>query len=159
MKTYKYSKCSFFIQLFLIAGLITLLLYFEYMFNKSRFVNRVFFLAVFLIASTPFVISIFKRKIILNTEHVEFISFFNSVYTSKKERDFSVMYRYITKIERKKSIIPQKISLKITVKGRSKPIFVEYNMVGYKELFRNLCVKVQEFNPNVYIESEIWEYI
>lgn len=159
MKVYKYSRVSFVIQMVLIIGLIALLLFICYKFNIERFAYRSVFLVLLLIISIPFVISVYKRKIILKDEIIHFISFFDSIYTSRKERDFSVKYVDIKSIELKKVFIPQKASLKIKVKNRSKLIFIEFNMVNHKELFEDLCYRVKQQNPDAYIDKRIYQYI
>ena len=158
MKTYKYSKCSFFAQLFSVLALITVLLFLEYKFNYARFFNRAIFLALFLVICIPFAVSVFKRKIVIRNEDVVFISFFNSVYTSKSERDFAVNYADIKSIEVKKSPIPKLMSLKLTVKNRSKAVFIEYNFKNHKELYKDLCDSVKRNNPEAFIDKRIYSY-
>ncbi|MGN0543645.1 MAG: hypothetical protein ACI4JG_09375 [Acutalibacteraceae bacterium] len=158
MKTYAYKKSAYFIQLFFVLGLIALLLLFEYKFNSSRFLNRCVFLAIFLVICIPFAVSVFRKKVILNDESICFISFFNSFYIPKNQRDFSVKYSDIKSIEFKKSFIQKRKSLKIKANNRTNNIYIEYNMVNHKELFKNLCELVKQQNPNASIDESIFDY-
>ena len=158
MKTYKYSKLSFFVQLFSILALIAALLFLEYKYNYARFLNRTIFLALFLVICIPFAVSVFNRKIIIKDEDAVFISFFNSAYTSKAERNFAIKYTDIKSIEIKKSFIPQLMSLKLTAKNRSKAVFIEYNFKNHKELYKDLCDSVKSNNPEAFIDEKIYSY-
>lgn len=158
MKTYKYNKCSFFIQLFSVISLILVLLFLEYKFNYARFFNRAIFLVLFLVICIPFAVSVFKRKIVIGDEAVVFISFFDSAYTSKSKRNFTVNYADIKSIEIKKPSIPKLISLKVMVKNRSKAIYIEYNFKNHKELYKELCDSVKSNNPEAFIDKRIYSY-
>ncbi len=158
MKKFSYSKISFVIQLFFAVISVLVLIFVQNKFKNDDNTIKMVILIALLGSYLPFIVSVCKRTIVLTPEMINFYSFFNSIYTPKKKRDFFVRYSDITSIEAKKSIIPKRMSIKIKTRNRSNPIFIEYNMVDHKELFKSICESVQISNPEAYIDKQILRY-
>lgn len=155
MKTYKYSKISYAIQLVFLI-LITLgMLFISSLSNKGNYIIKVGGLLFLIVLYIPFMVSVVKRKIVIEQNCVNFFSF----YLNNRALDFSVLYKDIIKIEAKKTLVPKRISIKLTVVSKQSPIFIEYNMVNHKELYSNLIINTVKANSNVFIEPTILDYI
>ena len=155
MKKYKYSKISYAVQLIFLLLLTFGLLFVSLLSNKGDFIVKVGGLVLLILIYIPFMVSVFKREIVLEQKCVNFFSF----YVNNKASDFSVLYEDILKIEAKKTLIPKRISIKLTIASRQTPVFIEYNMVNHKELYSELIKNTVESNSKVFVDSSILDYI
>lgn len=158
MKTYKYSKLAFAIQCVAVVLLIGGLLAFELYTNDFKFSVTFWGLVIFAIICFPFLISIGKRKITTDDNSICFYSFFNSIYTSKEERNFKVNFSGISRIDFKKTFLSKKITLKIKVSSRSNFVFIEPFMNNHIELYKEICENVMKNNPDAYISPTVLRY-
>lgn len=159
MNIYRYGKLAYAVQIIIILILIVAIIVFENFINPDNLLLMSVALAFFLIITFPYLIGISKRKVVIENDSISFFSFFSSLYTNKQERNFNIPFASISRIEYKKTIIPNKITLKISAQNRSNIIFIEPFMENHKELFSEICNKVKSANPHAYISPTVVRYI
>ncbi|MBR2730544.1 MAG: hypothetical protein IKD72_00975 [Clostridia bacterium] len=156
-KEFKYSTVAYCVQLLLYFLLIGFVLYrFVFMDHQPNF-SRGIGVAILLLAASPALYSIRKKKLLIS-DKLWFYSFYYDIKPTKEKGLFPVEYSSITSLELRRFFLPWMKMLRVTVRGRERPVLVEPFMNHHKELYQTIVEAVRENNPEAYIASEIEHY-
>lgn len=156
-KEFKYSAAAYYVQLLLYLLLIGFVLYrFVFRDHQPHF-SRGIGVAILLFAVAPSFYSIRKKKIVVS-DKISFDSFFFEIKPAKESASFSVEYTSVAGLELKRFFLPWLKMLRVTVRGRRRPILVEPFMRNHKELYQTIADAVRANNAEAYIASEIAHY-
>ena len=157
-KEFKYSMVAFCAQMLFLLLLIGFMLYLfvfkDHQLNFSRSIG----VAIFLFATVPAAYSIRKKKIVIS-DKIWFYSFFLEIKPTKEKALFSVEFGSITSLELRRFFLPWMKMLRVTVRGRERPILIEPFMNNHKVLYKAIVDVVRKSNSKAYIASEIEHYI
>lgn len=158
MKIYKYRKSFFIIGCLFVQLLLVLIVAFGENIGVSEkgltkaLVGGTGFLVVFLgIYSGEY----FNRYVEIADEYVRFNSF--RFKMMKNTISLNVRYEDVLSVEAKKLPIIGIYGLKLRVKNFGHTIVITHSFCKHKELFSELCKRVKNANPNVFIENIVKE--
>ena len=151
---YTYKKSCMFFWLFLCISPATVFLMYIYSVDRDIiFVFRmIFILLIFFGYFIPVCAKEYvKRSVVFKIETVVFDSF----RIAKKVRNFTVRYEDVLSLETTK--IPLLGIYKVSVRAKNVPwpIPVTWCMAHKNELFSELCKRVQDNNPDAYIDNRL----
>lgn len=113
----------------------------------------------FVAFSAFYIIEELKKYISINDDHIYFNLFkFNKIKIMKTS-SFGVRYEDIIGIESKFVPVLGLISININAKNIPERIKISFSFRKYKKLYAEIVKRVKRYNPDVYIDSELEEYL
>ncbi len=96
-----------------------------------------------------------KRKIILKPTSMQLSSY----HIDRAYRDAEIDFASVERIGKCFSFNMKGTALNLRVSGYEKDILVDATMEDYKELFREICKRAKQCNPDVKISKKVIEYL
>lgn len=125
--------------------------------SDIRSLNKGF---IFFVAFSSFyVIEELKKYIIINDDHVYFNLFKFKKIKIMKNSSFGVRYEDIIGIDSKFIPVLGLVSIKINAKNIPERIKISFAFSKHKKLYSEIVKKSKIYNPDVYIDSKLEEYL
>lgn len=160
---YKYSKIAF-ICCAMVTGFISFALLFFYGYIIGAEEDQ--YLKVFFICSIFFAFCVFmftgeytNKYVELFDESVRFNSFRFKDVRMKKAIAFSVKYEDIISVNVRTLPIIGIWAISIKAKNLPQRVTVSFCFKKHREFYYNFCKRVENKNPNAYIDKRLKEYI
>lgn len=159
---YKYRRISIFIQILVCAVWDFALICFAYFLDTNgKFFTKILFgiPAITFVIWASFIKEILDRQIEFTPNYVRFNSFRLKNVMMKSTISFNVNYENILSIEAKKMPLVGIYGINISAKNLPQKIIINFNFRNHKNLYKEMCTFANQYNPNVYIDNRLQDYI